>query len=300
MREKLVWVSRADRRMLRPIGLWIRKTIFRLHLWLGAGATAYILFISVSGCAIVFEHELYRFFSPDPQVTLRDGSQLSIDELMRAAKLTYPRDQVVGVWERRLSTMSVAEIWLEEEGVIRRRLFHPYTGADLGNARPFSLHALAILRKAHTELMAGSTGRLIHGIGAIVLTMLSLSGAVVWWSGIKSRRRHFFARADVESQRRVSQLHRATGPWICMFGIMWGVTGACFIFPSLLQAAQGSSAIGEATLQSLYMLHSGSAGGWLTRTIWAMSGLGTSFLAITGMMMWWKGIAKSGRSGAYR
>jgi uncharacterized iron-regulated membrane protein len=43
---------------------------------------------------------------------------------------------------------------------------------------------------------------------------------------------------------------------------------------------------GEVIFEGLYAIHSGSAGGWLTKTIWAASGVLTSLLAVTGVMGW--------------
>ena len=47
---------------------YLRRSLRRLHFALGAVAMLYILFVSVSGCAIVFEQELYRLLLPDPPI----------------------------------------------------------------------------------------------------------------------------------------------------------------------------------------------------------------------------------------
>jgi hypothetical protein len=131
--------------LLRRIGLWILKSSFQLHLSLGAMATAY----STTGCTI------HRFFAPNPRVISQGAPRLTVDELKRAALLEYPKGRVVGVWDKLLSTGWVAEIWLEEEdGLLRRRLFDPYAGTDLGNAQPAGLRLLAFLRNAHVNLLA--------------------------------------------------------------------------------------------------------------------------------------------------
>jgi uncharacterized iron-regulated membrane protein len=283
----------AKRWQPRPIGLWIRKSSFRLHFWLGAMATAYILFVSATGCAIMFEHELYRFFAPDPRVISPGAPRLGVDELQRAAQREYPNGRVVGVWDKLLSTGRVAEIWLEEDGLLRRRLFDPYAGTDLGDAQPVSLRVLASLRNAHVNLLAGRAGRAVNGIGSVALMMMSLSGGLMWWAGVKNRRAR---QRPPGSRRQTSYLrtwdyHRIAGVWTLVFAMMWGTTGACFAFPSLLHGVSG-----ESVLRWLYMVHTGSAGGWPTRMIWTVSGFATSFLAVTGMMMWWKRVSAGRRA----
>lgn len=41
----------------------------------------------------------------------------------------------------------------------------------------------------HKNLLAGSTGHVINGIGAICLTLLCVTGAMIWWPGTKHWRR---------------------------------------------------------------------------------------------------------------
>jgi PepSY-associated transmembrane protein len=43
--------------------------------------------------------------------------------------------------------------------------------------------------KLHSNLLLGSTGRLVNGIGGICLTLLCLTGAIIWWPGVKNWRR---------------------------------------------------------------------------------------------------------------
>jgi uncharacterized iron-regulated membrane protein len=244
----------------------------------------YICLVSLSGCVVLFEHELYRFFSPDPALTSSDGQRrLSAAELMQAALWQYPHDRVVGVWDRKVSADVIAELWLEGEGGLRRRLFNPYSGADLGNAQPLGLQILGFLRDAHTNLLGGHLGRVANGVGSLVMVLLSLSGAVLWLGNLK-RSRFLSKRPATDLADRARKLHRRTGVWMIIFAAVWGATGACFAFPSFVHSLVGSSFRGEAIFGGLYAIHSGSAGGWFTKTLWAASGLLTSLLAVTGVM----------------
>ena len=49
--------------------------------------------------------------------------------------------------------------------------------------------AVEWLVKLHENLLFGETGRLINGIGALLLTVVCLTGAVIWWPGVKNWRR---------------------------------------------------------------------------------------------------------------
>jgi uncharacterized iron-regulated membrane protein len=43
--------------------------------------------------------------------------------------------------------------------------------------------------RLHENLLSGTTGRFVNGIGAVCLTLLCLTGAVIWWPGTKHWRR---------------------------------------------------------------------------------------------------------------
>jgi uncharacterized iron-regulated membrane protein len=262
-----------------------RRLLSRFHYWLGAVASIYVVFISVSGCAIVFEPQLYVLFSPAPRLAALEGASLSKDQMMLAAMQQYPQNRVVGIWERRIADDSVAEIWLDAPDGIIRRLFHPRTGIDLGEAQPTSLRALATLRSAHMHLFAGPAGRVVNAIGALALLTLSFSGIVI--------RRTSRVAVPIRSIFGVRAYHEAAGLLTCLCGAIWGVTGLCFSFPSLIELILNSPAASERVFEWMYIFHSGSFGGWLTQLLWIISALAVSSLAITGMLMWGRGIANT-------
>jgi uncharacterized iron-regulated membrane protein len=284
--EKAYFGSSCSRDCNRPAPLFrqVRRSLHRLHLGVGAAVVVYICVVSLSGCIVLFEHELYGFFSPDPPLTPSDRQRrLSTAELVQAALWQYPYDRVVGVWDRRVSADVIAELWLEGEGGLRRRLFNPYSGADLGNAQPFSLQALGFLRDAHSNLLGGHFGRVANGIGSLVMVLLSVTAALLWLGNLK-RSRVLSKRPATDLAERARKLHRRAGVWMIIFAAVWGATGACFAFPSFVHSFVGTAVGGEAIFEGLYALHSGSAGGWFAKTLWAACGLLTTLLAVTGAL----------------
>jgi uncharacterized iron-regulated membrane protein len=60
----------------------------------------------------------------------------------------------------------------------------------------------------HENLLSGSTGRLVNGIGAICVTSLCLTGAIIWWPGIKNWRRSLTVSWRAPFARIIWDLHR--------------------------------------------------------------------------------------------
>jgi uncharacterized iron-regulated membrane protein len=264
-----------------------RRSVRRLHFWLGAVAMLYIMFVSLSGCAIVFESELYRALSPDPPIAVPGEHRLDAGALKSILAARYPGETVVGIWDRRLSAGMVAEVWLEGANGARRRLIQPWTGEDLGDAQPLGLRVLEFMRRAHVAVLAGTSGRVVNAAGALALIVLSCSGvALRQRRPIRAERNSGVARPKAGPTGRALAYHRAAGLWACLFGVMWGLTGACFAVPPALTALFGTAH--ESVFEWLYMLHTGTAGGGATRVVWMVSALSLPLLAITGMMMSWQ------------
>jgi uncharacterized iron-regulated membrane protein len=259
---------------VRLVGL--RSSWRRAHLWLGMVAALYVVFVGVTGSAIVFENELYRFLLPDPPLSPAPGARLDNGALRSVIAFHYPSSTVIGLWDRRVTAGMAAEVWLDGSTGMIRRLIHPATGEDLGDAQPFALRALAVLRRAHVAAMAGRPGQIINATGALALIALSISG-------LASRR-----RASVSACRKRNALtyHRIVGTIGCFFGILWAVTGAYLVFPTIFAAALGGA--NERVFEWVYLLHTGSAAGLITRVTWACAGLGLALAAVTGAMLWWR------------
>ena len=49
-----------DQWMEHPERFWVRKAIFYIHLWVGAGVGFYIVLMSITGSLIVYRNELER------------------------------------------------------------------------------------------------------------------------------------------------------------------------------------------------------------------------------------------------
>ncbi len=143
---------------MKLVGL--RSCWRRAHFWLGVVATIYIVFVGVTGSAIVFEHELYEFLSPDPPLSTTAGARLDDVALKSAIAFHFPNTIVIGLWDRRLTDGMVAEVWLDGSNGTVRRLVHPTTGEDLGDAQPFAVRLLGFLRRVHIKALAGSSGQI--------------------------------------------------------------------------------------------------------------------------------------------
>ena len=126
---------------------------------------------------------------------------------------------------------TATEVWMEHGKERVQRLFDPYTGADLGDSVPQAIRVAAWLAKLHTDLLYGDNGRKVNGIGAIFLTLLCVTGFIVWWPGSRSWRRSLVIDLRSNWKRLNWDLHSAIGFWSFALIFMWAITGVYLAFP---------------------------------------------------------------------
>ena len=224
----------AEQWLRRPQSVWLRKALFQVHLWTGIGIGIYALLISVSGSAIVFRNEIYGAFSPKPVIVDTSGPRLTKDQLKDVAHRDYPGYLVTFIWEARKPNQAI-EIWMERNGKQKQRLFDPYSGQDLGPSVPNVIRVVAWFSDLHSNLLGGEKGRAINGIGSVLLTLLCLTGLVIWWPGVKNWRRGLTIQSKAGWKRINFDLHSAVGFWTFAFLFMWAVTGVYVVWPTPFQ-----------------------------------------------------------------
>ncbi len=80
--------------------------------------------------------------------------------------------------------------------------------------------------------LPGIRVRFVNGsIGAVFVTLLGLTGMIIWWPGIQNWRRSLTI-PRLENWKRFNWgLHSAMGIWSLAFVLLWGVTGIYLVFP---------------------------------------------------------------------
>lgn len=219
-----------------PQSVWLRRTLFQIHLWTGIGIGLYVLMISFTGAVIVYQNELYTVLSRGPVIVTVTDHRLTHDEIKAIAQKDYPTYTIQWIFESSKPN-GPTDIWMARGSSQKKRLFDPYTGQDLGNSVPFGLPIVSWMVDFHTNLLAGDTGRLINGVGAMFVTVLAITGLVIWWPGVQNWRKSLTIRRTDSWKRFNWDLHSAMGIWALAFVLLWGVTGVYLVFPKPFERA---------------------------------------------------------------
>jgi uncharacterized iron-regulated membrane protein len=147
-------------------------------------------------------------------------------------------------------------------------------------SRTFAVEGLV---KLHENLLFGNTGRPVNGIGALFLTLVCLTGAVICWPGIKNWRRSLTVKWNTRFARFSWDLHSALGFWT--FPSFWcgAFQGSIFPFRNSLTPCSPSSipVTGSTTEVCFGSLTRILADSGVTEAVWSFMGLVLALLSIS-------------------
>jgi len=213
----------------RPRRTRLRALLFRIHLWAGVGVGLYILLMSITGSALVFREEIEAAYPSAARSVPASGERASLEQVRALAAERYPGYKVA--WIRDPGRPDLAhDVWVEKEADNRLTLISPYGPQFLEEVQATTSFWI-FLQDFHFYLFSGTTGFLVNGVGGLLLALMCLSGALIWWPGPTKWRRALAVNPGVGWKRFNWDLHTAGGAWLVCFVLIWAITGAYFAFP---------------------------------------------------------------------
>jgi len=216
----------------RPQRLWVRQLNFQLHLWAGIILAGYLIVIGVTGSILVFEQEL------EGTTGLRSWHNgparepfADVTTVIAGLHGAYPNFRIVSI---AIPSQADPEFVTVLQGRGRIKVASSaVTGEVLGE---FSRQAtwIDIVRDLHETLLIRRTGRVLNGVGAVFLLLLSATGLVIWWPGVRHWRRALKVDFHRNWRRINYDTHSAAGFWTLLMISFWAASGIYFAWPRQL------------------------------------------------------------------
>src|SRR3954469_1206897 len=161
---------------MRTVSPTLRRSLLTLHQWVGLAAGLFLIVISISGSALVFENEIDRALNPATSFVTPAAQRLPVEALAARVAAAYPNDPVTGV---RIAARAdqAREISLRSR---HAAMVNPYTGEVLG-LRDHEKSFARWLHLLHTRFDLGEVGEKMVGGFSVAMLGLALSGLVLWW-----------------------------------------------------------------------------------------------------------------------
>ena len=218
----------------RPRSVFLRRALFQVHLWVGVLAGLYVIVVCVTGAALVFRINMQRAVHPDLLTSSDDGPPANIATVLEGLREAYPAGRLSGV-DAPTTARPTYLAYVSTDEQFRTILIDTVSGQILGELPERSV--VRTLQDLHFDLLAGPTGRVVNGVGALCLLIMCLSGLVVWWPGTGAWRRGFTVDWKRPWKRVTWDLHSAVGVWTVVLIAMWSVTGIYFVFRTEFRSA---------------------------------------------------------------
>jgi uncharacterized iron-regulated membrane protein len=178
--------------------------------------------------------------------------------------------------------------------VFRREIDRAYCVRDGAICEPALITWLV---RFHGDLLGGIAGRRWNGVGAIIVLVMCITGAILWWPGTRNWWRRMSIRRGSTGRPFLRDLHNTFGFWFFLLIVMWALTGIYFGFPDVINTPtewlenRGNETLAQwlqDVIAVLSRLHFGRAYGIFVKVLWVVLGLVPCVLLVTGVLMWWK------------
>jgi len=215
-------------------GLTVRRASYLAHLWLGLILGLYFVVIGITGSLLIFGRELDVWLNPGLLTVAPGGERAPLSKVLAEFEKAYPDAKpsyinyptnLQGVYSIRLGPNQASQLYVYQ---------NPYTGAVIGE-RTRAGHLYGFLCYLHFYLLFGQTGWNANGYGAILLTVLLLSGVWLWWPNRGAGRMVWRSKFRIQTQMGMKKLlydvHNAAGIYPLIFSLIFTLTTVEFIFP---------------------------------------------------------------------
>lgn len=221
----------------------MKKLLHKIHLWLSIPLGLIITVICFTGATLVFEQDITRALNKNLyQVEIPQGKK----RLLPSEVIDILQESHEGM---KISSISIPQspeatyqVSFNNEG--RKVLFvNPYTGESIGWSKSYPF--FQTMRKLHRWFLDApqsresmSIGKLIVGISTLAMTIILISGLVIWAprtrNALKSR---LTVTCNKGTRRLMHDSHVALGFYATIFLLLMALTGPTWSFGWYREAA---------------------------------------------------------------
>ncbi len=210
-----------------PRKLWLRRALFQIHLWLGVLLALYVIVIGLSGSTLVFQDEIRR--ASMKHVRFDEAHVVTISTLIARAQAAFPTSRLTFVTPPQKENPQWTLYLVDARGKNQTVYADAASGAPhVQQGKLFIDYVLDL----HVNLLMGETGFIVNCIAGIGLLILAITGAILWWPGVKLWTRGFFVSLRRGWKRINYDAHSAIGIWTLFIVSWWGITAVYFLFPA--------------------------------------------------------------------
>lgn len=219
-----------------------RKTLFRLHGWIGLNTGLLLFVICLSGTFATLSHEIDWLLDARHRVEqppVGGNAEYDWTAMVETVDHAYPDARNLGVYAPGASGFaaygpgSSAVVYAAlPSGETRKIYLNPYTGELRGDTSSFNTQRF--FRTFHRRFFDGSRGIFLVTLWGFFLLIAVVSGFAFYRGWMKQL---LTLRLSSGPRLRWSDLHKTIGIWGLIFGLIIALTGIFYFVEVLFQGA---------------------------------------------------------------
>ena len=199
----------------------MRKILLYMHLWSGLTAAIFLLLLGTTGALMAFENEIDGALNAKLTYVQPSGPPLTLTAIAQKLLDRYPGAKIEGFQLPQGPDLSLFVGLTDASGKETLLFVNPYTAEIMGTAAEGN-HFMSRVHQFHTHLLAGQVGKQIMGWSGVVLSVLSISGIMLWWPA-----KLFRLRWSGSGKRFNFELHNTVGVLSSIFLFVFAWTAVC-------------------------------------------------------------------------
>jgi uncharacterized iron-regulated membrane protein len=204
--------------------MFIKKTIGKIHLWLGFASGLVVIFLGITGCILAFQREIELITIPYQFVEKQSKPFLPPSAIKQITDKALPDKPVHGITYGGPEKSVVASFY--NNTYYYQVYINPYTGEVL-KIKNMADDFFRIVINGHFYLwLPPEIGQPIVASATLIFVVMMITGIILWWPKNKAARKQRFSVKWNAKWRRINyDLHNVLGFYMTWVAIFIAVTG---------------------------------------------------------------------------
>jgi uncharacterized iron-regulated membrane protein len=233
----------------------LRAALLKVHLWLSLAVGLVFAVAAGTGAILSFQHEIDAFLNREVRYEVT-GGDIGFERIVEVVGREYPGHRLELLWFPRWNVPTY-EASLERGGEWTSVHLDPGSGRILPEAQPASTFTATVV-ELHTSLLGGEVGHWVVAGTTIASILILLTGAYLWWPGIRRIARGFRVRTGRTAYILNFDLHQVAGILSLPLLLAMSVTGVVLVFPDASSRVVHALFLQEPALQDWTSVRSGA------------------------------------------
>jgi uncharacterized iron-regulated membrane protein len=216
-----------------------KKTIRKIHLWLGLASGTIVFIIAITGCFYAFQDEIQNFTEDYRFVEKQNVPFLFPSKLEAIARKELPNKTLHAIQYKGSEKSAEAIFYHYDEKNEANNYYkivhiNPYSGKVLEINDMYSGFFRWILDGHFYLWLPHEIGQTIIASATLIFVLMIISGFILWFPKNKkaAKQRFWFQwKEGIKWKRKNYDLHNITGFYVMSIALIFAITGLVWGFP---------------------------------------------------------------------